>query len=150
MSVTKAEKLRSVLDKLYAIKPNKAEAGTLTGIDLSSEAGLLVAAEMLVEKGAKRAFVSLGPDGMVFADGTEVGTVSPTRVHVESTTGAGDSATAALCYGVMIGLNAHDCAVLSCRAAELTIQIEERVNSEIDIEKLLREDDEPEDELLEI
>ncbi len=141
VSITKAEKLRGVLPKLFAIKPNKTEASALTGIDLSTEAGLLVAAEMLVESGVKRAFVSLGPEGMVYADGLEVGTVSPKRVHVESTKGAGDSATAALCYGVMAGLNAHDCAVLSCKAAELTIQIEERVNKDIDIEKLLEEDD---------
>ena len=147
VSVTKSEKLKGILKNIFAIKPNGAEAASMTGIDLSSEAGVLVAAEMLVEMGVKRAFVSLGADGMVYADGTEVGTVPASHVHVESRSGAGDSATAALCYAYLTGLDAEASAVLSCKAAGLTIQSEQRVG--IDLEKLTQETEE-EDEVFEL
>ena len=143
VSVTKSEKLKGILKNIYAIKPNGPEAASMTGIDLSSEAGVLVAAEMLVEMGVKRAFVSLGPEGMVYADGMGVGTVPASRVHVESRSGAGDSATAALCYAYLTGLDAEASAVLACKAAELTVQTEERVG--IDLERLTAQTEEVEE-----
>ena len=112
----------------------------MTGIDLSSEAGVLVAAEMLVEMGVKRAFVSLGPDGMVYADGMGVGIVPAAHVHVENRSGAGDATSATLCYAYLMGLDAEASAVLACKAAGITIQSEQRVD--IDLERLNHEDEE--------
>ena len=140
VSVTKSEKLKSILKNIYAIKPNGAEAASMTGIDLSSEAGVLVAAEMLVEMGVKRAFVSLGPDGMVYADGMGVGIVPAAHVHVENRSGAGDATSATLCYAYLMGLDAEASAVLACKAAGITIQSEQRVD--IDLERLNHEDEE--------
>ena len=140
VSVTKSEKLKAILPKIYAIKPNGAEAASMTGIDLFSEAGVLVAAEMLVEMGAKRAFVSLGPEGMVYADGVGVGTVPAAHVRVENRSGAGDASTAAICYAYLMGMDAEQSAILACKAAGVTIQSEQRVD--IDLERLNKEEEE--------
>ena len=132
VSISKSEKVKGILPKLYAIKPNKPEAATLAGIEISDPASLLVAAEILVEKGVKQAFVSLGPDGMVYADGKGVGIVPASRVHVENRTGVGDSATAALCFAYLRGMDACDSAVLACKAAGLTLQSDTRVCQDIE------------------
>ncbi len=133
VSTTKSVKLRGVLDKLYCIKPSRAEASALTGIDLHEDRSTWVAAEVLIEQGVKRVFITLGNEGILYADKIDAGLAPAVRVHAENRIGAGDSVTAAICYASVMGMSLEECAAFANKAGCMTIQTEEIVNKEIGI-----------------
>lgn len=133
VSVTKSVKMKGVLDKLVCIRPSKAEASALTGIDMDEDRSMWVAAEMLIEQGVKMVFITLGPHGIIFANNTEVGQLPARRVIVENRSGAGDSVTAAICYAYLSGMNIADCADFGNLAGCVTVQTEALVSEEIGI-----------------
>lgn len=123
VSVTKAERLRPILDKLFAFKPNELEAKSLTG-----ESTALRAAEALMKLGAKRIFVSLGADGIVAAEGDEIVKLPCTPVKVVNTTGCGDAAAAAMVWASVMGHGLVETASAAMQAAALCVECESTVN----------------------
>lgn len=119
VSTTKSMKLLPVLHRLQAIKPNAIEAEQLTG-----ECDPEKAALALVRKGVKRAFVSLGSQGMIAADEKELLRLPGLAAKVVNTTGAGDAATAAIVLAGIKGLNLRETAMLAQQAGAITCQSE--------------------------
>ena len=66
VSITKAVKTKNVLDKFYAIKVNRTEAETLTGLTLNSQEMIIEAAHLLLSKGVSRVFITLGEEGVYY------------------------------------------------------------------------------------
>ena len=64
VSTIKAEKLRSILDKIHTLKPNRLEAELLSGIPIEKKEDAEAAAKVLLSKGIKRVFLSMGADGV--------------------------------------------------------------------------------------
>lgn len=123
VSAAKAHRLKAALPYLYAIKPNLLEAETLTG-----EATPERAADALLLAGVKRVFLSLGARGIFYADETERGVARVAPVLSVNATGAGDSATAAVCAGCLFHLSAKKSARLAARVGALTVQAQSAVN----------------------
>lgn len=123
VSVAKAPRLRPLLPRLAAIKPNLLEARALTG-----ETEPMLCARALYRMGAGRAFVSDGAQGFYYCAGDGEGHVRPPDVGVLNATGAGDSATAAIAAGCLLGFCAEETARLACRVAALTLQTPSAVN----------------------
>jgi len=124
VSIPKAEKLRPILKRLKAFKPNAIEAASLSGKEEP-----LQAARALVDMGVEQVYVSLGEKGMAYAHRNgKSGLCPPVPARVINTTGAGDSATAAICSGVLRGLPIEKTAALACRAASLTIESPDAVD----------------------
>ncbi|MCY3860626.1 MAG: carbohydrate kinase family protein [bacterium] len=98
-SVAKAPRIRPYLDRVHTLKPNRAEATALTGIDIHNTETARRAAQWLLDAGVATVYVTLGPDGVVWADQEGGGFLSAPQVHALSTTGAGDAFTAALVKG---------------------------------------------------
>ena len=99
-SVAKAPRIRPYLDRVHTLKPNRAEATALTGIDIHNTETARRAARWLLDAGVATVYVTLGPDGVVWADQEGGGGfLSAPQVHALSTTGAGDAFTAALVQG---------------------------------------------------
>ena len=97
VSTVKAEKLRRVLPKLYAFKPNALEASLLTGIPIEQEGDEEKAADALLALGMEQVYLSLGSRG-IFAksrSGESVRLPCP-KVEVANATGGGDAMVAAL------------------------------------------------------
>lgn len=63
VSVVKARKLRNVLDKLFLLKANYAEACELAGMDASGDKDPYAVAQKLAGKGLQRGIISLGSQG---------------------------------------------------------------------------------------
>lgn len=63
VSVVKARKLRGVLDKLFLLKANYAEACELAGMNASKEKDPYAVAQKLAGKGLERGIITLGKDG---------------------------------------------------------------------------------------
>lgn len=132
VSAAKVGRLKKALPYLYAIKPNLIEAQTLTGKTSPEEA-----AGVLLEMGVKKVFLSLGTSGIYYADENARGIASVEPVKAVNATGAGDSVTAALCAGFLMGFSVSDCAHLAARVGALTVQSETAVSPALTKEFLL-------------
>lgn len=95
VSNEKALRLLPVLPFLTAIKPNRMEAEAMTG-----EASPEAAARKLLDIGVKQVYISLGTEGVWFADQNESGHLPATRIAPAYLTGAGD----AMCAGITVAM----------------------------------------------
>jgi ribokinase len=81
-------------DDLYPcldyIKPNETEATTLTGIKVSGLASAEDAGRWFIDKGVKKAIITLGEHGAVLVTTKGVQQFYPPKVKAVDTTGAGD------------------------------------------------------------
>ena len=132
VSAVKAERLKPILPKLTAFKPNELEAMSMT-----KEPTSLFAAEKLLEAGVKRVFVSLGADGIVAADGNEVIKLPCGNTDIVNTTGCGDAATAAIVWAGVQGLDLAETAYAAMTAAQLVLECAETVNPDLCAELLM-------------
>lgn len=116
VSVAKCVRLRPILPRLRLLKANRAEAAILTGFSRP-----LDSAKALLDAGVKRAVISLGPDGVLCAEGKSFLRQNAVNAHTVDATGAGDSLMAALVVGLANGLPLARCAQLGAAAAGVTI-----------------------------
>lgn len=117
VSAPKAKRLQRVLNRLTAIKPNRAEAAALTGLAPDSAPEAL--AEALLRQGVRHVYLSLGAQGMLYM-GPEGTFIIPSRAaNAVNFNGCGDAATAAIAHGLVKNLSARETAKLAMqRAAE--------------------------------
>ena len=111
VSTAKAPRLKSVLPKLAAIKPNLLEAELLTG-EREPEA----AARALLAAGVRRVFISLGAQGILAAEGDALLRLPCLPGPVVNTNGAGDAAMAAIVWAGLRGLELGESAAAALRA----------------------------------
>lgn len=126
VSTVKAERLKPVLGRLFAVKPNRMEAEHLTG---EKEAEL--AAKALLDAGVKRVFISLGAEGMLAGEENKLLRLPNVQAQVVNTTGAGDAATAALVWAGVNGLDLQASALAALRAGALTTECVEANNPKL-------------------
>lgn len=115
VSAAKAARLRPLLGRLRALKPNLLEAEALTG-----ERGAEKTIRALQERGVERVFLSLGSQGILAAQGEERIALEAERLPVVDTTGAGDAALAALVWAELRGMDLALCARAALRAGAVT------------------------------
>lgn len=120
VSAAKAPRLKPILPRLAAIKPNGAEAATLTGEEEPDRA-----ARALLAAGAGRVFLSLGADGMLAAEGDTLLRLPCQSGPVVNTNGAGDAASAALVWAGTRGLGLEQSARAALSAAAQAAACEE-------------------------
>ncbi|RVU82836.1 winged helix-turn-helix transcriptional regulator [Leucothrix sargassi] len=116
VSVSKAVRVKDVLEKFYAIKVNKAEAEALTGLSLDSPEQVSKAAKLLVATGVERVFITLGSQGVYYQDQAAGFFREAIPTDVVNATGAGDAFTAAMIYGFTQQLS-HEALVDFCIGA---------------------------------
>ena len=115
VSGAKAPRLRRALGSLRAIKPNLLEARALCGARTEEDC----AAELLA-RGVGRVFISLGPCGVLAAEGDRRVAVPCESGEVTDTTGAGDAATAAIVWADLHGMSLEQTARAAVRAGAIT------------------------------
>lgn len=112
VSCAKARRALVAMPYLEGFKPNIYEARLLTGCEKPEDC-----AQKLLQMGVKRVFISLGEDGVCYADKDECGCIPVKRISDAPKTGAGD----ALCAGLAIALANHEstraCAEYGMRSA---------------------------------
>lgn len=119
VSAAKAARLAPLFKKLEGLKPNAMEAHELTGCERPE-----FAARVLLDMGIKRVFISQGADGML-ACSREESIIQPrVQARVVNTTGAGDSATAAMVWAIAQGMSLADCARAAAAAGAITVASE--------------------------
>ena len=123
VSTAKAPRLRGILPRLAAFKPNRLEAALLTGENYPGKA-----ARALLELGVRRVFISLGAEGMLAADGTETVRLPRNFGRVVNTNGAGDAAMAAIVWAGVRGLGLRETTEAALSAGAQTCAVAETNN----------------------
>ncbi len=141
VSVSHADKIKGHLDGIDTLKPNLLEAEFLTDMIIESEYDCLEAARALINQGVRRVFISMGPHGMIAADQDHAIMVDRYPVTVRCTTGAGDSAMAAIVWSTLNEDEEGDGLVAPAKAANAaasaTISVDATIHPEMS-DKLIK------------
>lgn len=136
VSAAKAPRLRRALGRLTALKPNRLEAEALTGIPVTDEDSALAAADALLATGLRRVFLTLGPDGVLAAEGTvRLRLRTPPR-RPGDVCGCGDAFTAALAWAAVRGADLETAARMGLAAAAITGECAGSVNPKLSAAEL--------------
>jgi ribokinase len=110
------------LDAASILVPNETEALSLLGMDPTQPYEPLALAEQLYRQtGAECVIVTLGESGAVGCDATGTWQVTPPRVQVVDTSGAGDVFCAALAVALIDGQPVRTASGWACVAASLSV-----------------------------
>ncbi len=136
VSTAKAEKTKDVIGMFHTVKPNRLEAEILSGISIRDMKDVKKAARVLLKKGVKQIYITLGREGVYYTDGNwEEHLVLP-EVKVVNATGAGDAFTAALVYGHLNGLSSKETVRIAAAASILALSHENTINPMLSIENI--------------
>ena len=129
VSTIKAEKLRPVLGKLAALKPNRLEAELLSGMPIRTREDAAQAARRLLDTGLGTVYISLGAEGIYAADRSgDTAWVPCARCTVANATGGGDAVAAALAARMVLGDSLSDTARWAVGAGALACEAETTIN----------------------
>ena len=130
-SVARAQTVADCVGEFTLVTANALEAGVLTAQSIRTTDDAARAARTLIERGVQRAIVTLGADGIVYADARETRHEPAHPTRVVDTTGAGDALAAMflLCHLQRRALG--ETLERALRAAALTVACEESVSEEV-------------------
>ncbi len=101
--------------------PNESEAALLTGIAVDSPQSALQAAQKLLANGARRVLITLGSQGVFYADGERHLHLPVEPVVAVDTTAAGDTFVGGFAAGLAEGLPLESAIRLGQQAAALAV-----------------------------
>jgi len=124
-----AARLCPYIGQLHLIVPNAAETTALCGLEnpASDRETAISAARRLVALGAYTAVVTLGDQGLAYADGGGGGFIRAVHTQVVDAGGAGDALTGAVIFGLLNDVPLDEAMRLGVTAASLTLQTAETV-----------------------
>lgn len=128
VSIKKAARLSPCLWRLYAIKPNRPEAELLTGVNIHGTQGLEEAGSVLLSEGVRNVFISLGSQGVYYADQEHHGIQPCVPGKILNTNGCGDAFLAAASVALMSGMSISEAALLGQASASICAEVESAVN----------------------
>ena len=138
VSVIKAARLKPVLSRIFAMKPNRLEAEVLSGIAIRDQSSAAEAASALVEFGVEHVFLSLGNEGICCAArGEETVFLKADPVDAACVNGAGDAATAAMVRSFFLPMASGERAGFVLSAGALAVSQKETVLRRTEAAKLL-------------
>lgn len=124
-----AARLCPYIDQLFLVVPNAAETAALCGLENAAHDrdSATDAARHLVSLGAHIAVVTLGEQGLAYADGSGGGFIRAQRTEVVDSTGAGDAFSGAVIFGLLNEVTVDEAMRLGVTAASLTLRSRETV-----------------------
>ena len=134
VSTKKAEKLKPILGKLHTLKPNLLEAELLSGIRITDGASLREAAQVLLNTGLQRVFISLGDHGVLAADHSEMLEIPSFPAVTKNATGAGDAFMAALCLTYLEAYSLRQASLYATAAAAIAVESSKTINTSLSAE----------------
>ena len=128
VSVTKAEKLRPILGRLFLLKPNRIEAERLSGVPVTDGRTLELAAARLLATGLRRVCISLGSEGVYCAWDTERCRIPCPETKLINASGGGDAMMAGLICAFLDGLPMEAAARFALACSAIAVEGEETIN----------------------
>lgn len=117
VSCAKAKRIGENIGSCYAIKPNRFEAGFLSGKSCDTLRGIYRASDWFLEQGVKRVYIDLVEEGVFWADAEGCGVVPAETREVVNASFVGDAMSAAIIDGCVRSLPAEECARLGTLAS---------------------------------
>lgn len=136
VSTAKAEKLRPILGRLHTLKPNRLEAELLSGVQITDRESLDRAADVLLQTGLRRVFLSLGSHGVLAADHFGRVLVPCGPAQPVNATGCGDAFMAAIAWAYLQGTDLLGTARMGQAAAAIAMEGPETINPILCAEEL--------------
>lgn len=137
VSVSKSKKLIGLLDGIEILTPNKDELFSLVGMSNDNN-NIESAASLLLEKGVKNIILTLGSEGLMLINKEGIKKFPSYKTEIVNVTGAGDSLTAGLIYGLLKHNNPKIACKYGLAAAALTVSSESTVSKNLNAETILK------------
>ena len=138
VSQSHASKIKNNLNGIDTIKPNRLEAEYLSGISINTDEDYIRAADIFMKTGIRRVFISMGSGGLFAASEGNYYIVEKYPAEVLSTTGAGDSATAAIVWSsIKDDRDIINASRAANAAASMNVSSEKTINPDFSEERLL-------------
>jgi ribokinase len=110
-----------LLSHTYIITPNESEAALLTGMEIKNLANAKKAALAISKMGVSTVILTLGPQGALVCEGSEMTLVPAPTVNAVDSTAAGDVFNGALMVGLSGGMSIPEGTKFACRAAAISV-----------------------------
>jgi len=128
VSVSKAKKARNLIGNVHTLKTNRLEVEALTGIKAGDEEGLVKNSSYLLNKGVKAIYITLGKDGVFYANNDDMRIIRAENVKPVNATGAGDAFMAVLVYCYMMNAGIDETARFATAASIVALSHEDTIN----------------------
>lgn len=136
VSVKKAEKVKYIIKNIHTIKPNILEAEVLSGIQINNSQDLETAAKIIISKGVKNLYISMGQNGAYYADEFISGIVPCLPVNVVNTSGAGDAFLASTVWAYINNMDIVQSARAGTAAASVCASSNLNVSPDISVQRI--------------
>ncbi len=121
VSGRKIGKIKGILDNIHLLKPNRLETEQLTGFEINKRSDLIKAASWILDQGVKEVVISLGKEGVFYADENEMDQIRAPMLSIKNRTGAGDALFAGLVYGTFNKTDLRERILMGMAASILTL-----------------------------
>ncbi|MDU5082922.1 PfkB family carbohydrate kinase [uncultured Tissierella sp.] len=136
VSTKKTEKIKDSIRNVHTLKPNIIEAEILSNMKIITAEDLEKATSIILKKGIKRLFVSLGARGVYYTDGTIKGSILPIPTEIINTTGAGDSYIAAVAWAYLKDFDLEKSAKAGLAASYICVRSNQTVSKDISAQNI--------------
>lgn len=137
VSTAHARKFRGLTGLFHTSKPNRLELEVLSGRPAGDDDALAAAAQVLMDQGLRRVFVTLGPDGVYYRDAEGVSRFyrPPPLLpgELKNATGGGDAFLAGLISSWFEALPLEQTLQRAAAAARLTVRCEDTVFADLSL-----------------
>jgi pseudouridine kinase len=137
VSTSKALKLRPVLSDIYLLKPNLLEAEVLLERSIGSKKEIIEAGDEFLEKGVNKIIISLGKEGIYYADEIHSYFLKPRVDKVVNTNGSGDAFLAAIVYALDADFDTKRMLDFALSSAAVASMSEETIHPDMSILRVL-------------
>ena len=136
-----ASRLSKYISSLYLVVPNASETAALCSAEAtaSERSQAIATAQRLVNMGATIAVVTLGEQGLAYADSSGGGFIRAIQAEVVDASGAGDALSGAVIFGILHDFPIDEAMRLGVTAASLTLESEKTVLPTLSQERLYDE-----------
>jgi len=132
-----AKKIKPYINRIYTLKPNKTELEVLSDTKINNEEDLEKACKIIINKGVKKLYVTLGEKGaMFYSKEKKIRKQFRQIENMVNASGAGDSFFATIIFGNINKLNEIESLELALAAGIITIKSKETISPELSIENL--------------
>lgn len=134
VSVNRAPRIMNHLNKIHTLKCNALEAAFLADMTIRTMKDAQKAADILLEKGVKRVFITYGSKGVFRKssyDNLQLGWTRAKAPNIRSVTGAGDAFMAGVIYGTIKCMREDQIPKFATTLSILTLEAEQTVNPQI-------------------
>ena len=139
VSTAKTVKLKTNLEYLNCIKPNKKEAEILTGLTIENDADFFRALQVLIDKGIERVFITAGSEGVYYGDSQQSGHFRMAADDIINANGAGDMFMAAVVYCYINDYPVDYTARFASCASIMSMRSINTINSDLNVKKIEQE-----------